>query len=126
MASNPCAKCSKSVFFVEQTIGPKGLFYHKTCLTCATCNKRLETSNLTEHKDQTYCKSCYAKNFGPSGYGFGGGGAGLSVANGASQEAPSISPTAQTNSTPSKWGGATDQCMVCQKNVYFAEKGLFN
>ena len=32
---------------------------------------------MTIHDETLFCKSCYGKNFGPKGYGFGGGGAGM-------------------------------------------------
>ncbi|KAH7969951.1 hypothetical protein HPB52_023084 [Rhipicephalus sanguineus] len=41
------------------------------------CHRRLDSSNLTEHEGNIYCRSCYGKLFGPKGYGYGGGGAGV-------------------------------------------------
>ena len=32
---------------------------------------------MTVHDETLFCKSCYGKHFGPKGYGFGGGGAGM-------------------------------------------------
>ncbi len=38
-----------------------------------SCNKRLESNTLTEHQGELHCRSCYAKHFGPKGYGNGYG-----------------------------------------------------
>ena len=42
-----CIKCQKAVYFTEQVVGPGNGFYHKTCLTCTQCNKRLDSTSLT-------------------------------------------------------------------------------
>ena len=34
---------------------------------------------MTEHEGELFCKGCYGKNFGPKGYGFGGGAGVLSM-----------------------------------------------
>lgn len=43
------------------------------------CNKLLGIGSFQEHDDMPYCKTCYGKLFGPKGYGFAGGSAGLSA-----------------------------------------------
>eukprot|EP01115_Flamella_aegyptia_P004901 TRINITY_DN2086_c0_g1_i1.p1 TRINITY_DN2086_c0_g1~~TRINITY_DN2086_c0_g1_i1.p1 ORF type:complete len:149 (+),score=35.28 TRINITY_DN2086_c0_g1_i1:72-518(+) len=73
-----CGRCKKSVYFAERATGPGG-DWHKTCLTCKTCNKRLDSTTLTEHDMEAFCKSCYGKNFGPKGFGFGMGSAFLTT-----------------------------------------------
>ena len=45
----------------------------------ATCGKGLDSTTCTSHEDKLYCKVCYGKAFGPKGYGFAGGAAGLSA-----------------------------------------------
>lgn len=35
----------------------------------------MDSTTLTERDGEVYCKGCYARNFGPKGYGFAGGGA---------------------------------------------------
>lgn len=64
-----CPRCEKQVYQVEQALGPNG-FYHKTCLTCKECNRRLDSTTLTEREKEIYCKTCYSKNFGPKAYGY--------------------------------------------------------
>jgi cysteine/glycine-rich protein len=68
-------KCAKSVYAAEKQVGPSASVYHKQCFLCANgeCNKRLDSTTVTEHDGKIYCKACYAKNFGPGGYGYGGG-----------------------------------------------------
>jgi len=45
-------------------MGPGRRLYHKPCLACTICNKRLDSLTLLEHDQQPYCKSCHVKNFG--------------------------------------------------------------
>ncbi|KAJ7145988.1 hypothetical protein C8R44DRAFT_656022 [Mycena epipterygia] len=62
--SATCPRCTKSVYAAEQVLGPGRKFYHKPCLACMTCKKRLDSFTLLEHDQEPYCKSCHAKNFG--------------------------------------------------------------
>uniref|UniRef100_K7FJJ9 Cysteine and glycine-rich protein 1 n=1 Tax=Pelodiscus sinensis TaxID=13735 RepID=K7FJJ9_PELSI len=50
-----------------------GLSWHKSCFRCAKCGKGLESTTLADKDGEIYCKGCYAKNFGPKGFGFGQG-----------------------------------------------------
>ncbi|KAF8954427.1 hypothetical protein BDZ97DRAFT_1928279 [Flammula alnicola] len=59
-----CPRCSKAVYLAEQAMGPGRKLYHKPCLACTACNKRLDSFTLLEHDQQPYCKSCHLKNFG--------------------------------------------------------------
>ncbi|TCD69002.1 hypothetical protein EIP91_009224 [Steccherinum ochraceum] len=45
-------------------MGPGRKLYHKPCLACLTCGKRLDSYNLVEHDQEPYCKTCHVKNFG--------------------------------------------------------------
>uniref|UniRef100_A0A8C5JB84 Cysteine and glycine-rich protein 1 n=1 Tax=Junco hyemalis TaxID=40217 RepID=A0A8C5JB84_JUNHY len=47
--------------------------WHKSCFRCAKCGKSLESTTLADKDGEIYCKGCYAKNFGPKGFGFGQG-----------------------------------------------------
>ena len=75
--SNKCGRCTKAVYFAEETRA-FGKLWHTNCFLCGnkTCNKRLDSTNATEHEGEIYCKVCYANAFGPKGYGFAGGAAG--------------------------------------------------
>ncbi|KAM9080720.1 cysteine and glycine-rich protein 3 [Megaptera novaeangliae] len=69
--SEKCPRCRKSVYAAEKVMGG-GKPWHKTCFRCAICGKSLESTNVTDKDGELYCKVCYAKNFGPTGIGFGG------------------------------------------------------
>ncbi|KAI0920392.1 hypothetical protein AcV5_010140 [Taiwanofungus camphoratus] len=59
-----CPRCSKAVYAAEQIMGPGRKLYHKPCLTCTSCGKRLDSYNLVEHDQEPYCKNCHIKLFG--------------------------------------------------------------
>lgn len=85
-----CAKCDKNVYKAEE-IRAANKTFHKLCFKCNSCNKLLETNILTEHQGDLYCRICYGRNFGPKGYGYGAGGAGI---------LSTESPTATNQSSP--------------------------
>ncbi|XP_018652856.1 putative crp3/crip3 [Schistosoma mansoni] len=47
-----------------------GRAFHKQCFKCCQCSKALDSFTANDHKGSLYCKSCYAKNYGPNSYGF--------------------------------------------------------
>ncbi|KIJ60454.1 hypothetical protein HYDPIDRAFT_117164 [Hydnomerulius pinastri MD-312] len=59
-----CPRCSKAVYAAEQVMGPGRKLYHKPCLACTSCNKRLDSFTLLEHDQEPYCKNCHVKTFG--------------------------------------------------------------
>ncbi|XP_012945698.2 cysteine and glycine-rich protein 1 [Aplysia californica] len=65
-----CSRCRKVVYFAEKVSGV-GQVFHKACFKCQNCNKSLDSTTMTEHGGSIYCKSCYGRNFGPKGFGFG-------------------------------------------------------
>ncbi|KAG5460148.1 MAG: hypothetical protein BJ554DRAFT_7839 [Olpidium bornovanus] len=73
-----CPTCNKTVYAAEavQGVGKK---FHKLCFKCTSCNRQLDSSNITEKDNKAYCRSCYARDFGPKGYGYGGGAAFLTT-----------------------------------------------
>lgn len=70
--TNICPRCTKQVFIAEKKQAA-GKSYHLSCFTCLMCNKKLDSSILTEKEGEIYCKACYGKNFAPKGYGYGVG-----------------------------------------------------
>lgn len=71
IAAPKCARCDKSVYQAEQVIGPASKAYHKSCLTCMVCNKRLDSTLLLEHEGEAYCKNCHRAHLGQGKGGFG-------------------------------------------------------
>jgi len=62
--TSKCPRCEKVVYAAEQVMGPGRKLYHKPCLSCTTCKKRLDAFSLVEHDQEPYCKLCHVKNFG--------------------------------------------------------------
>jgi cysteine/glycine-rich protein len=73
-----CPRCSKAVYAAEAVLGA-GVKYHKLCLRCVQCSKLLDSTNMADRDGKIYCRSCYSKEFGPKGYGYGGGAAFLTT-----------------------------------------------
>uniref|UniRef100_A0A6U1XUR0 Cysteine-rich protein 1 n=1 Tax=Vannella robusta TaxID=1487602 RepID=A0A6U1XUR0_9EUKA len=65
-----CPKCGKTVYFAEkQNILKQD--WHKACVKCETCNKKLEPGNFSDREGKIYCKTCYNLAAGVAGYGYG-------------------------------------------------------
>lgn len=139
-----CKKCTKTVYKAEEVISEAGTF-HKLCFRCSSCNKGLDSFSLTVHDETLFCKSCYGKKFGPKGYGFGGGAAGLMSAENDSiktatdirSTAPAIPPTKlsvssdgsgsnKSQSFKENFRPGNDRCPRCNDRVYYAEKVVAN
>lgn len=140
-----CPRCEKNVYFAEEVKG-LGKSYHKLCMACSSCKKLLDAGSLAEHDGDVFCNNCHRKNFGPKGYGFGGGAGTLSMDDGKGYTtnhnevdhkakayiAPKKQPLVQSNTNKvtetnggvakprPKWGGA-DICPRCDKAVFIAE-----
>jgi len=135
-----CPRCQKNVFFAEERRA-LGNSWHKMCFKCAECNKLLDSTNVTQREEsELFCKTCYGRNFGPKGYGFGGGSAGvLSMDDGTQYKngpptsdvshlaqayvAPKLAVRPASSGLKSRFGGA-ETCSRCGKPVYIAEKML--
>ncbi|KIJ47335.1 hypothetical protein M422DRAFT_249187, partial [Sphaerobolus stellatus SS14] len=63
-ASTKCPTCDKIVYAAEQVMGPGRLMYHKLCLKCLSCSRRLDSLSLREHNREPYCNNCHVRNFG--------------------------------------------------------------
>ena len=73
--SDVCPCCDSVVYTAEKAAisGKKGDVYHKKCLKCCMCNKRLDSVTFNEHDGQLYCKTHYCKVCEIRGYGYGQG-----------------------------------------------------
>jgi len=88
--SKRCPRCSKAVYLAEEKIGA-GQSWHVSCFLCASCHTGLDSTTLAENKGEIYCKACHVKNFGPKGYGYGGG-AGVLTMTGVDKDASGGQP----------------------------------
>uniref|UniRef100_A0A6A7FTC3 Cysteine and glycine-rich protein 1-like n=1 Tax=Hirondellea gigas TaxID=1518452 RepID=A0A6A7FTC3_9CRUS len=66
----------KKVMLIESACAKYLLTY------AGNCNKQVDSGSVTDHQDEIYCKSCYARLFGPKGYGYGIGAGVLSMDDG--------------------------------------------
>merc|ERR1712055_719601 len=57
--SSGCPVCLRSVFPMEAVMAADRTPYHKYCLKCNECGRKLEIANLNEHEKSLYCSSCY-------------------------------------------------------------------
>jgi len=71
-----CSHCNKTVYAAER-IQAAGRLFHDTCLRCSTCGHGVNSTNMNDKNGKLYCQPCYGKEYGPKGYGFAGGAAGL-------------------------------------------------
>lgn len=69
-SQDTCSGCGKVVYAAELVLGA-GNKYHKLCLKCCQCGKRLDSTNMVDRDYDLYCRGCYSKSFGPKGYGYG-------------------------------------------------------
>uniref|UniRef100_A0A8C3B0W5 Cysteine and glycine-rich protein 3 (cardiac LIM protein) n=1 Tax=Cyclopterus lumpus TaxID=8103 RepID=A0A8C3B0W5_CYCLU len=107
-----CAACEKTVYHAEE-IQCNGRSFHKTCFLCMGCRKGLDSTTVAAHESEIYCKSCYGKNYGPKGYGYGQGAGALN----------SDPPRRGTQVCPvTSVFGCSDRCPRCSKAVFAAEK----
>ncbi|KAK2153031.1 hypothetical protein LSH36_310g02060 [Paralvinella palmiformis] len=120
-----CPRCSDRVYFNEEKKA-LGKSWHSRCFTCANCKKGLDSTNCAGHDNQIYCVRCHRKEFGPKGYGFAGGMAGLSTESTYHNVRP-VSPI-NTQTVPQHIPSKTIErenpecCPRCGKRVYFAEE----
>ncbi|KAF9025078.1 LIM-domain-containing protein [Hymenopellis radicata] len=133
-ATPRCAKCDSPVYAAEQVLGPARKPYHKPCLACTHCNKRLDSLSLLEHDTEPFCKPCHVKAFGTVDL----RSANLpTVPSSPSRERPTTPIQAAvtgpapplrtspirpfTTGSPRFVAPATPRCAVCDKPVYHAE-----
>ena len=55
-----CPRCHGMVYEAEKVVTKCNL-YHKSCLACFDCNKKLDPSNFYDARDgHIYCRQCYS------------------------------------------------------------------
>lgn len=78
-AKGGCPRCGHSVYAAEQMNSRNGI-WHKRCFNCSECHSSLDSTNLNDGPNgEIFCRSCYGRNFGPKGVGFGMGAGCLSM-----------------------------------------------
>uniref|UniRef100_A0A1L8DMD3 Putative regulatory protein mlp n=2 Tax=Nyssomyia neivai TaxID=330878 RepID=A0A1L8DMD3_9DIPT len=116
-----CPRCGGYVYNAEQMLA-RGKAWHKECFKCGNCAKRLDSVNCCEGPDKDiYCKVCYAKKFGPKGYGYGQGGGALQsdcFANGELAPKTTVIDTSIIKAAPGQG------CPRCGGVVFAAEQVL--
>ncbi|XP_064635281.1 muscle LIM protein 1-like [Lineus longissimus] len=61
-----CPRCGARVYEAEKATAA-GIDFHKTCFSCKSCSKKLDSTTVCDKEREIYCKACYAKAFGPHG-----------------------------------------------------------
>ncbi|GMK57394.1 hypothetical protein CspeluHIS016_0402280 [Cutaneotrichosporon spelunceum] len=59
-----CERCGSLVYHAEQVMGPGRRIYHKLCLKCDNCGKRVDQGSLVQHDNLPYCNRCHTQLFG--------------------------------------------------------------
>jgi len=59
LVSSGCPVCLRSVYPMEAVMAADRTPYHKYCLKCNECGRKLDIGNLNEHEKLLYCSSCY-------------------------------------------------------------------
>ena len=60
-----CPYCGKPVFPAEAYMAADRRPYHKQCVKCWTCGKKLVPATINNHEGKLYCPACYANKFMP-------------------------------------------------------------
>ncbi|XP_057289308.1 cysteine and glycine-rich protein 1-like [Hydractinia symbiolongicarpus] len=119
-----CGRCGKSVYTAEERLAAGKSWHYIPCFTCKLCNKTLQSTTVAENmkSHEIYCKSCYGKNFGPKGYGYGAGAGTLSMDGGDKGWATDNAPLSEALYNNKYLGG--NECGRCGGSVYTAEEQI--
>ena len=66
-----CPRCGDRVYAAEQVLGPASTPYHRHCLRCIVCSRRLDSVSLLEHDAQPFCSACHKTQLGQGRGAFG-------------------------------------------------------
>jgi len=117
-----CPRCGGQVFHAERMLSKNNVF-HKVCFTCLECKRPLDSTSCCDSPDgEIFCKLCYAKNYGPKGYGFGGTGSVPALMSG--EQGQYAEERISVDFMPGKESRPVDGkgCPRCGFSVYEAEK----
>jgi len=111
-----CPRCGGAVFAAEMMLS-KGREWHKSCFSCCDCKRPLDSTIACDGPDKDiYCKTDYARRFGPKGFGFGH--SPTLVSGSADEQVPNAGM--QTASMGNK-AAAGEGCPRCAFAVFAAE-----
>jgi len=128
-AGEGCPRCGGKVFMAEE-IHSRDRSFHKRCYNCCHCHRPLDSMTGCDSPDgEVYCKLCYAKKYGPKGYGFAAGGGGVLTAEnipGGQGKDPlvNVNPTFASIDTTAITGVGDENCPRCGGKVFSAEERL--
>jgi len=57
-----CPNCTKRIYPTE-IISAAGRQYHKQCIICKKCSRKITPGSQLDHKEDIYCKNCYNEEF---------------------------------------------------------------
>lgn len=121
-----CPKCGKSVYAAEERIAA-GMKFHKGCFKCGLCNKFLDSTNVSNHETEIYCRQCHGRKYGPKGYGFGGGAGALGMDKGerfGNKECEMDNKPTMAVVGNGCDSGTGNKCPRCGRTVYDAERAI--
>jgi len=123
-----CPRCGGVVFMAE-TMHVRGRKFHKGCYNCCHCHRPLDSMTGCDSPDgEVYCKLCYAKKYGPKGYGFAAGGGGVltaeNIPGGKDGSLVNVNPTFAAIDTTAITGVGEENCPRCGGKVFSAEERL--
>lgn len=151
-AAPRCPRCADRVYAAEKVLGPASTAYHRQCLRCIVCDRRLDSVSLLEHDAQPFCSACHRTHLGTGGGTFGTAvplrpridTAATAQAAAAETQQPAVAPSrsaqrladravpaaapappparAQAATAPSSAVSGTPRCARCAQPVYFAEQ----
>ena len=55
-----CPSCSRPVFPAEAFMAADRRPFHKHCVKCSNCSKKLVPATINQNKDKLFCNLCYA------------------------------------------------------------------
>ncbi|PIA13790.1 LIM-domain-containing protein, partial [Coemansia reversa NRRL 1564] len=62
-----CPRCNDRIYAAEHAMAA-GRKYHKFCIKCKACDTSINSLQITERDGEIFCRTCYAKKFGPKGF----------------------------------------------------------
>jgi len=123
-----CPRCG-GVVFAAETMHVRGKKFHKGCYNCCHCHRPLDSMTGCDSPDgEVYCKLCYAKKYGPKGYGFAAGAGGVltaeNIPGGKDGSLVNVNPTFAAIDTTAITGVGEENCPRCGGKVFAAEERL--